>query len=55
MYKFEFDENEVNLLLTGLGKLPAEMSYNMISKIHATVSAMQQASTNPELKEKEKK
>jgi hypothetical protein len=47
MYEFEFDENEVNLILAGLGKLPAELSYNMINRIHSTVSVKQEASADP--------
>ena len=33
VFKFEFTEQECNLLLKGLGELPAKESYQMIGKI----------------------
>lgn len=32
-FKFEFTEQEVNLVLAGLGKLPAEVSLKLILEI----------------------
>jgi len=39
MLKFEFDINEVNAILAGLGKLPAEISYELIGKIKVTAES----------------
>jgi hypothetical protein len=32
-FKFNFTENQVNLILSGLGKLPAELSLELILEI----------------------
>ena len=39
MFTFEFDVNEVNAILAGLGKLPAEISYELIGKIKVTAES----------------
>ena len=43
MYKFEFTEKELNLILSGLGKLPADQSFHMINKIHRLVEKTAQS------------
>ncbi len=37
MIKLELTEQEINLVLTCMGKQPAEMVYNLLGKIHAQV------------------
>jgi len=32
--KFEFTNEEINLILSGLGELPAKFSYGLLQKLH---------------------
>jgi|LakMenEpi03Aug12_release.lakeMendotaPanAssembly.Ray.scaffolds.fasta_scaffold656499_3 hypothetical protein len=32
-FKFDFSEKQINLILSGLGKLPAEISFELILEI----------------------
>lgn len=32
-FKTEFTEQEINILVNGLGKLPAEISFNLIDRL----------------------
>ena len=38
-YKFEFTEEEVNLVLKGIGKLPAEEVFLLMNKVISTAQA----------------
>lgn len=38
-FKFEFTEQEVNLVLAGLGKLPAEASLKLILEVQKLATA----------------
>ena len=37
-YTIDFTEYELNVVLSGLGELPAKVSFGMIQKIHALVN-----------------
>lgn len=50
---FTFDE--MNLILKGLGKLPAEESYDIIGKIHAHWNKLQLDQQEKEKKDAEEK
>ena len=52
MYKFEFTEAELNIILKGLGELPSKESFMMISKIHQEVSIVKEQQIAEEAKEK---
>lgn len=47
MYKFEFTEKEANLILHGLGQLPAAQSFDLITKLK--LEAERQIKSLPEL------
>ena len=53
--KFDFTLEEVNIILAGLGKLPAENSYELINKVkylaEAQLSMMQSDTPENELAE----
>ena len=38
MINFNFEVDEVNLILSGLGELPAKLSMKVIQKIHQQVA-----------------
>jgi len=40
-FTFNFTEQQVNLLLAGLGELPAKLSLSMIQEIHKQVQEQQ--------------
>jgi len=47
LYKFEFSEQELNLLLKGLGELPAKESIKMIERLHAEYSEQSAVKEEP--------
>lgn len=49
VFKFEFTEQEVNMILTGLGELPAKQSYALLNKVQG--EANKQLKTMKETKE----
>ena len=42
-YSFQFTSEQVNLILSGLGKLPAEVSFNMITLIQQEATKQEAA------------
>ncbi len=44
--KFEFDVDQVNVILSGLGELPAKLSMDLITSIHKQAEKQMQ----PEMK-----
>ena len=54
-YPLSVSGENVNLILTGLGKLPAELSFDLIKEIHAAVAEETKSDKlkADELKEKE--
>lgn len=44
-FNFTFNVEELNLLLSGLGELPAKQSLQMINKIQQAVATQQKASS----------
>ena len=47
--KFEFSVDEINIILQGLGELPAKLSMNIISRIQEDAAKQMQ----PEMKSEE--
>lgn len=43
MYKFELTEGQVNLLLSGLAKLPLEFSFDLFSALRGAVIQRQES------------
>ena len=50
--KFEFEVEEVNIILQGLGELPAKLSMNLIQSVQQQAAAQMQQET--EILEEEK-
>jgi len=49
-FKFDFTEQEVQILIAGLGKLPAETSFDLLAK---TLNSVEVQSKEHEVKKKE--
>jgi len=43
--KFEFEVEEVNIILQGLGELPAKLSMNLIQSVQQQAAAQMQPET----------
>lgn len=53
IYKLELTEKEVNIILAGLGELPAKHSIDLIAKIKSTCESQIEKTENAETLETE--
>ena len=51
--KFEFDIDQVNVILSGLGELPAKLSMDLITSIHKQAENQMQPETKRRIEKNE--